>query len=71
MRCSYLFFWTLLFPRSSGILDVALVDVVLQVVGGKGYVVALLAETVTSLNLVKTHGKWGLRASQLYFKYGF
>ncbi len=52
-----LIFGTLLFPRSKGLIDVALADVILQVVRGKGYVVALLAKMITSLNRVKTHGR--------------
>ncbi|PKI61790.1 hypothetical protein CRG98_017840 [Punica granatum] len=48
----FLIFGTLLFPRSAGHIDAALASVVLQVVGGREYEVALLAETIRSLDCV-------------------
>ncbi|OWM63473.1 hypothetical protein CDL15_Pgr026233 [Punica granatum] len=47
-----LIFGTLLFPRSHSLIDAALASVVLQVVGGRGYEVALVAETIRSLDCV-------------------
>ncbi|PKI48114.1 hypothetical protein CRG98_031476 [Punica granatum] len=47
-----LIFGTLLFPRSHSFIDAALASVVLQVVGGRGYEVALVAETIRSLDRV-------------------
>ncbi|PKI62004.1 hypothetical protein CRG98_017590 [Punica granatum] len=48
-----LIFGTLLFPYSSNLIDGAIAQVVLQAVGGHGYVEALLAETVRSLDYVR------------------
>ncbi|PKI64654.1 hypothetical protein CRG98_014943 [Punica granatum] len=47
-----LIFGTILFPRSRALIDAAFASVVLQVVGGHGYEVALMAETVQSLDRV-------------------
>ncbi|PKI61534.1 hypothetical protein CRG98_018030 [Punica granatum] len=47
-----LIFGTLLFPRSHSLIDAALASVVLQVVGGRGYEVALVVETIRSLDRV-------------------
>ncbi|PKI39022.1 hypothetical protein CRG98_040588 [Punica granatum] len=45
-------FGPLLFPRSRGLVDATLASVVLQVVGGREYEVALVAETIRSLDHV-------------------
>ncbi|XP_031379105.1 uncharacterized protein LOC116194437 [Punica granatum] len=47
-----LIFGILLFPRSHSLIDAALASVVLQMVGGRGYEVALVAETIRSLDRV-------------------
>ncbi|OWM74518.1 hypothetical protein CDL15_Pgr005097 [Punica granatum] len=48
-----LIFGTILFPHSSNLIDGALAQVVLQVVGGHSYVEAVLAETIRSLDYVR------------------
>ncbi|PKI62284.1 hypothetical protein CRG98_017285 [Punica granatum] len=47
-----LIFGTLLFPRSHSLIDAALASVVLQVVGERGYEIALVVETVRSLDRI-------------------
>ncbi|PKI49433.1 hypothetical protein CRG98_030165 [Punica granatum] len=47
-----LIFGTILFPRSHSLINAALASVVLQVVVGRGYEVALVAETIRSLDRV-------------------
>jgi hypothetical protein len=54
---------TLLFPRSNGLIDSNTAQVVVQVIEGKSFVPALLAETIVSLNILKTKRKGELRAS--------
>ncbi|PKI68222.1 hypothetical protein CRG98_011358 [Punica granatum] len=46
-------FGTILFPYSSDIIDGALAQVILQVVGGHSYIEAILAETIRSLDYVR------------------
>jgi hypothetical protein len=58
-----LVFGTLLFPFSNGLIDSAMAKVVVQVIEGKSFVPALLAETIASLNHLKTKRKGDLRAS--------
>ncbi|PKI59463.1 hypothetical protein CRG98_020153 [Punica granatum] len=48
-----LIFGTILFPYSSNLIDGALAQVILQVVGGHSYVEAVLAETIRSLDYVR------------------
>ncbi|PKI53189.1 hypothetical protein CRG98_026430 [Punica granatum] len=48
-----LIFETILFPYSSNLIDGALAQVILQVVGGHSYVEAVLAETIRSLDYVR------------------
>ncbi|PKI70603.1 hypothetical protein CRG98_009108 [Punica granatum] len=48
-----LIFGTILFPYSSNLVDGALAQVILQVVGGHSYVEAVLAETIQSLDYVR------------------
>ncbi|XP_031377011.1 uncharacterized protein LOC116192568 [Punica granatum] len=51
-------FGTILFPRSRALIDAALASVVLQVAGGHGYEVALVTETIRSLDhVLKTHDR--------------
>ncbi|PKI67111.1 hypothetical protein CRG98_012496 [Punica granatum] len=47
-----LIFGTILFPYSSNLIDRALAQVIIQVVGGHRYVEAVLAETIRSLDYV-------------------
>jgi len=54
---------TVVFPFSNGLIDSAMAKVVTQVIEGKGFVTALLAETIASLNILKTKGKGELKAS--------
>ncbi|PKI61735.1 hypothetical protein CRG98_017847 [Punica granatum] len=48
-----LIFGTILFPYSSNLIDGALAQVMLQMVGGHSYVEAILAETIRSLDYVR------------------
>ncbi|PKI51092.1 hypothetical protein CRG98_028521 [Punica granatum] len=48
-----LIFGTILFPYSSNLIDGALAQVILQVVGGHSYVEAVLAKTIRSLDYVR------------------
>ncbi|PKI44499.1 hypothetical protein CRG98_035111 [Punica granatum] len=61
-----LIFGTILFPRSRALIDAALASVVLQVVGGHGYEVALVTETIRSLD--RSHAfPFGLVHPVMYF----
>ncbi|PKI78956.1 hypothetical protein CRG98_000650 [Punica granatum] len=48
-----LIFGTILFPHSSNLIDGAFAQVILQVVGGRSYVEAVLAETIWSFDYVR------------------
>ncbi|PKI43605.1 hypothetical protein CRG98_036008 [Punica granatum] len=52
-RFLLLIFGTILFPYSSNLIDGALAQVILQMVGGHSYVEAVLAETIRSLDYVR------------------
>ncbi|PKI78884.1 hypothetical protein CRG98_000745 [Punica granatum] len=54
-----LIFETILFPYSSNLIDRALAQVILQVVGGSSYMEAVLVETIRSLDYVREvrHGR--------------
>ncbi|PKI68889.1 hypothetical protein CRG98_010744 [Punica granatum] len=56
---------TLLFPRSASHIDTALASIVFQVAGGYGYEVALLAETMRSLNRIMRKTDRRLRGSPI------
>ncbi|PKI60427.1 hypothetical protein CRG98_019168 [Punica granatum] len=58
-----LIFGTILFPHASDLIDGALGQVVLQVVGGHSYVEAVLAETVQSLDYVREVRRGRMRGS--------
>ncbi|PKI64628.1 hypothetical protein CRG98_014966 [Punica granatum] len=60
-----LIFGTLLFPSVANRIDTALASVVLQVVGGRGYEVALAAETIRSLDRVTQTTDQRLRGSPI------
>ncbi|OWM65082.1 hypothetical protein CDL15_Pgr028800 [Punica granatum] len=66
-----LIFGTLLFPRSHSLIDAALASVVLQVVGGRGYEVALVAETVWSLDRVLRTRDRRIRGSPILLQIWF
>ncbi|PKI33940.1 hypothetical protein CRG98_045669 [Punica granatum] len=66
-----LIFGTLLFPRSHGLIDTALASVVLQVVGGRGYEVALVAETIRSLDRVLRTRDRRIRGSPILLQIWF
>ncbi|PKI75845.1 hypothetical protein CRG98_003760 [Punica granatum] len=58
-----LIFGTMLFPYSSNLIDGALAQVILQVVGGHSYVEAVLAETIRSLDYVRETRRGRMRGS--------
>ncbi|PKI67153.1 hypothetical protein CRG98_012481 [Punica granatum] len=58
-----LIFATILFPYSSNLIDGALTQVILQVVGGHSYVEAALAETIRSFDYVREIRRGGMRGS--------
>ncbi|PKI63037.1 hypothetical protein CRG98_016561 [Punica granatum] len=58
-----LIFGTLLFPYAPNLIDGAIAQVVLQVVGGHSYVETLLAETVRSLDYVREVRRGRMRGS--------
>ncbi|PKI36781.1 hypothetical protein CRG98_042827 [Punica granatum] len=58
-----LIFGTILFPYSSNLIDGALSQVILQVVGGHSYVEAVLAETIRSLDYVREIRRGRMRGS--------
>ncbi|PKI36091.1 hypothetical protein CRG98_043518 [Punica granatum] len=61
-----LIFGTILFPRSRALIDATLASVVLQVAGGHGYEVALVTETIRSLD--RSHAyPFGLVRPVMYF----
>ncbi|XP_031404616.1 uncharacterized protein LOC116213718 [Punica granatum] len=66
-----LIFGTLLFPRSHSLIDAALAGVVLQVVGGHGYEVALVVETVRSLDRVLRTRDRRIRGSPILLQIWF
>ncbi|PKI75873.1 hypothetical protein CRG98_003788 [Punica granatum] len=61
----FLIFETLLFPSAANCIDTALVSVVLQVVGGRGYEVTLVAETIRSLDRITRTTDRRLRGSPI------
>ncbi|PKI59198.1 hypothetical protein CRG98_020413 [Punica granatum] len=63
-----LIFKTLLFPHSRGLIDGALAKVVLQVVGGCSYEVAIVAETFRSLDRVSRTRDRRIRGSLILLK---
>ncbi|OWM77842.1 hypothetical protein CDL15_Pgr017440 [Punica granatum] len=60
-----LIFGTLLFPSAVDRINAALASVILQVVGGRGYEVALVAETIRSLDRVTRTADRRLRGSPI------
>ncbi|PKI48906.1 hypothetical protein CRG98_030682 [Punica granatum] len=58
-----LIFGTMLFPYSSNLIDGALAQVILQVVGGQSYVEAVVAETIRSLDYVREIRQGRMRGS--------
>ncbi|PKI67440.1 hypothetical protein CRG98_012169 [Punica granatum] len=75
-----LIFGTIMFSYSLNLIDGALIQVILQVVGGHSYVEAVLAETIRSLDYIREiflqrwialHTASGGRILQLYSHIGF
>ncbi|PKI56467.1 hypothetical protein CRG98_023105 [Punica granatum] len=58
-------FGTLLLPSAADRIDATLASIVLQVVGGRGYEVALVAETIRSLNCITQTADRRLRGSPI------
>lgn len=56
-------FWNTRIPHSQCYIDVTVVNVVLQVVEDKVFVIPLLDETITSPDLIKANGRGGLRVT--------
>lgn len=56
-----LIFRTLLFPTSLTLIDAALADVVLQLVGGRSFITTLLPKTMRSLSFMKERERGTLR----------
>ncbi|PKI66338.1 hypothetical protein CRG98_013300 [Punica granatum] len=63
-----LIYGTILFPYSSNLIDGALAQVVLQVVGGHSYVEAVLVETIRSLDYVREARRGRMRGSPHLFQ---
>jgi len=66
-----LVFGTLLFPLSANLIDASLASVVLQVVGGCSFEVALVAETMRSLDYIKVRRCGRMRGSPILLQMWF